>query len=147
MNANEQDDDLLELRRKKMKEMLERQKQLQFKKELEKNTQFMFEKKIQAVVSYLLAPDASDYLHKLKETRVEVYKRIVGQLFPAQVLASIDTLIALIQSGRIPRSIIRLVDVQQLEREILGIKSTISIKKRGEDKRVDLASFLKGDDE
>lgn len=137
------EDELAALRRKRMAEMMAAQKQAKMKDELVSNASAMFERKVQLALSYLLRPDAKQYLDKMKENNEQLYNTILGELFPPQVLMSIDNLLRGIQIRQVPSGIISLVDIQQLEREFLGIKSSISYKKRGEKERVDIGSLFK----
>ncbi|MEX2680653.1 MAG: hypothetical protein Q6373_003585 [Candidatus Sigynarchaeota archaeon] len=143
----DEDDELAALRRKKMAELMARQKEEKLRQELSQNAEAILEQKIDACMQFLMAPDAYAYLKKMKASNPQLHARIKGLLFPPEVLARIDLLIANIRSGRVPRGDIWLVDIQQIERELLGIKSTISVKKRGERERVDIGALFKGNGE
>ncbi|HME52828.1 MAG TPA: hypothetical protein VKM55_11465 [Candidatus Lokiarchaeia archaeon] len=142
--SGDDDDELAALRRKKMAALLERQKEDQLRQELKQNVSAAMEQKIEYCLSFLLRPDAYAYLNNMKKTNPAVYRKIKDLLFPAEVLLRLDLLVANIRSGNVPRGDIWLVDIQQIERDLLGIKSTISYKKRGEKDRVDLSSLFKG---
>nr|MDO8113709.1 hypothetical protein [Candidatus Sigynarchaeota archaeon] len=146
MSGNDDDDELAALRRKKMAELVERQKAAKLQHELNENAEAMFDRKIDYCIAFLLAPDALAYFTSMKKSNPQLHTRIKDLLFPAEVLLKIDLLIANIQSGRVPRGDIWLVDIQQIERDLLGVKSTISYKKRGEKERTDLSSLFKGND-
>ena len=140
------DDELAALRRKKMAELISRQQQDKLRQEVQQNVSAALEQKIEFCMSFLLKPDAYAYLNNIKTTNAQVYQRIKDLLFPAEVLLRLDLLIANIRTGRVPRGDIWLVDIQQIERDLLGIKSSISYKKRGDKERVDLSSLFKGGD-
>lgn len=128
-----------------MAELMAKQKRAEKEKELEDNAQFFLEKKIEAAVSYLFTPDAHEYLGRIKANNTALHERIMAQLFPPVVMLNIDILLAKIRAGRVPRGLIGLTDIQLIERKLLGVKSTIQYKKRGEDDRLDLSSLFKGD--
>lgn len=140
------DDELEALRRKKMKEMLARQQKMQAEKEYKENSQIMMQQNIRNALAYLLAPNAYEYLEKIKDKNKRLYDTIITRLFPPEIMLKLDSLLYAINVGRVPRGVIPLIEIQHLEREILGIKSTISYKKRGEKERTDLSSLFKGDD-
>jgi hypothetical protein len=82
----------------------------------------------------------------MKNRNMQLYETIKNKLFPPEVVLNIDLLLMRIQRGYVPRGIISELDIQYLERELLGIKSTIKYKKRGEDGRMDLSSLFKNND-
>lgn len=143
--SGDDDDELAALRRKKMAALLDRQKEDKLRQELQQNANAIFDQKIEFCLSFLLKEDAYAYLNNMKKTNPQLYGKIRELLFPAEVLLRIDLLIDNIRSGRVPRGDIWLIDIQQIERDLLGIKSSISYKKRGEKERVDLSSLFKGD--
>ncbi|MBD3188453.1 hypothetical protein GF325_16600 [Candidatus Bathyarchaeota archaeon] len=140
------DDELEALRRKKMKEMLARHQKMQAEKEYKENSKIMMQQNIRNALAYLLAPNAYEYLGNIKEKNKRLYDTIISRLFPPEIMLKLDSLLYAINIGRVPRGVIPLIEIQHLEREILGIKSTISYKKRGEKERTDLSSLFKGDD-
>nr|MDO8087404.1 hypothetical protein [Candidatus Sigynarchaeum springense] len=139
----DEDDELAALRRKKMAELMARQKDEKLRQELSQNAEAILEQKIDACMQFLMAPDAYTYLKNMKKSNPQLHARIKGMLFPPEVLFRIDLLLANIRSGRVPRGDIWLVDIQQIERELLGIKSSISVKKRGERDRTDIGALFK----
>jgi DNA-binding TFAR19-related protein (PDSD5 family) len=141
---SDDDDELAALRRKKMAELVARQKGEKLQHELNSNAEAMLDQKIEYCMQVLMAPDAYAYFSNMKKTNPRLHERITALLFPPQVLFKIDALVANIRSGQVPRGDIWLVDIQKIEREMLGVKSSISVKKRGEKDRVDIASMLKG---
>ena len=96
--------------------------------------------KIDFVLKVVLAPDAYNYLNKIKEREPHVYQKIYGELISPDVVTSIDYLISIIQRrGGIPRKI-PLDAIIYLERKAKGIRSKIQVK-RGND-IMDLGSYL-----
>ncbi|MHA1697451.1 MAG: hypothetical protein ACTSWN_01280, partial [Promethearchaeota archaeon] len=148
IDESKRDDGLNELkylRMKKMAELLAKKRDAMLKKKLQENTEKMLSYKVNSVLSFLLRPDAYSYLMKIKEKNPKLYERIKAELLPPQIIHNIDRIIYVINAGRIPRGIISLINIQQIEREILGIKSTIKYKKRGEKERVDISALFKGE--
>ena len=107
----------------------------------------MLDKQIDFCLQFLMAPDAYAYFKSMKASNPQLHERIKGLLFPPEVLFKMDLLMANIRSGRVPRGDIWLVDIQQIERDLLGVRSTISVKKRGERDRMDIGSLFKGNDD
>jgi hypothetical protein len=140
----DEDDDLAALRRKRMAELMAKQKGDKLRQELSQNAEAMLDQKIEFCLQILMAPDAYAYFKSMKASNPQLHERIKGLLFPPQVLFKIDMLVANVRSGRVPRGDIWLVDLQQIERELLGIKSSISVKKRGDRDRMDIGSLFKG---
>ena len=138
------DDELAELRRKKMLELLSRQQEQKNREEQQENASNLISKKVDLALQYLFTPQAKAYFNTLKENNPSLHQRIKSMLFPPEVVFRIDLLIQRIQAGMVPRGIISEIDIQQIERDLLGVKSTISYKKRGEKERVDLSSLFKG---
>ena len=147
MSKEDQDDELAALRRKKMAELLARQKEAEIRKEIETKSDDILEKKINAVKSYLFTQKALIYFNEMKNRNIQLYETIKNKLFPPEVVLNIDLLLMRIQRGYVPRGIISELDIQYLERELLGIKSTIKYKKRGEEGRMDLSSLFKKNDD
>ena len=140
----DEDDELAALRRKKMAELVARQKDEKLRQELSQNADAILDQKIEFCLQFLMAPDAYTYFKNMKASNPQLHARIKGLLLPPEVLFKMDLLIANIRSGRVPRGDIWLVDIQQIERELMGIKSSISVKKRGERDRMDIGSLFKG---
>ncbi len=96
--------------------------------------------KIDFVLKVVLAPDAYNYLNKIKEREPHVYQKIYGELISPDVVTSIDYLISIIQRrGGIPRKI-PLDAVIYLERKAKGIRSKIQVQRGNE--IMDLGSYL-----
>jgi DNA-binding TFAR19-related protein (PDSD5 family) len=138
------DDELAALRRKRMAEIMAKQKDEKLRQELNQNAEAMLDQQIEFCLQFLMAPDAYAYFKNMKASNPQLHERIKGLLFPPQVLFKMDMLVANIRTGRVPRGDIWLVDIQQIERELMGVKSSISVKKRGERDRMDIGSLFKG---
>jgi DNA-binding TFAR19-related protein (PDSD5 family) len=140
-----EDDDLAALRRKKMLEMMARKKEMEAQQASSQMLSSQIERKVDSAISWLFTPAALAYFNAMKQSNPELYARIRDILFNGDVMQNIDRLLTLIQMGRVPRGIINDVEIQQMERDILGIKSSISYKKRGEKERMDLGALFKGE--
>jgi DNA-binding TFAR19-related protein (PDSD5 family) len=121
---------------KKMQAMIEAKK----RQEAVKERVVSMSDKLDFVLKVVLAPEAYNYLNKIKTNEPNVYQAIYNELISPDVIRNIDYLIAIIrQQGGVPRKIP--VDiVLHLERKAKGIKSKIQVK-RGDD-LMDLGSFL-----
>ncbi len=96
--------------------------------------------KIDFVLKVVLAPDAYNYLNKIKEREPHVYQKVYGELISPDVVTSIDYLISIIQRrGGIPRKI-PLDAIIYLERKVKGIRSKIQVQRGNE--IMDLGSYL-----
>ncbi|HDZ17837.1 MAG TPA: hypothetical protein ENH75_06080 [archaeon] len=96
--------------------------------------------KIDFVLKVVLAPDAYNYLNKIKEREPHVYQKVYGELISPDVVTSIDYLISIIQRrGGIPRKI-PLDAIIYLERKAKGIRSKIQVQRGNE--IMDLGSYL-----
>ncbi len=138
------DDELAALRRKRMAEIMAKQKDEKLRQELNQNAEAMLDQRIEFCLQFLMAPDAYAYFKNMKASNPQLHERIKGLLFPPEVLFKMDLLVANIRTGRVPRGDIWLVDIQQIERDLMGVKSTISVKKRGERDRMDIGALFKG---
>ncbi len=145
MAPDNDDDELAALRRKRMAQLLSQQKEQEIQKELRSNADLMLERKIDLSISHLFTPQAVAYLNHIRANNQALHNQIRGILFPIEVVASIDVLLQRIQAGYVPRGVISEIDIQQIERELLGVRSSISYKKRGDKERVDIGSLFKGD--
>ncbi|MHA2340132.1 MAG: hypothetical protein ACXACX_22760, partial [Candidatus Hodarchaeales archaeon] len=128
--------ELEKIRMKKMQAMIEAKK----RQEAVKERVVSMSDKLDFVLKVVLAPEAYNYLNKIKTNEPNVYQAIYNELISPDVIRNIDYLIAIIrQQGGVPRKIP--VDiVLHLERKAKGIKSKIQVK-RGDD-LMDLGSFL-----
>jgi len=135
-NIDTDQHELEKIRMRKMKAMIEAQK----RSETVRERGVSISDKIEFVLKVVLAPDAYNYLNKIKESELKVYQTIYGELISPDVVRSIDYLISLIQRrGGISRKI-PLDAIIYLERKAKGIRSKIQVK-RG-DEMMDLGSYL-----
>ncbi|OLS14104.1 MAG: hypothetical protein RBG13Loki_2282 [Promethearchaeota archaeon CR_4] len=136
------DDDLEAIRKKKMAQLLNMKKQQEAQKDVGQDFAF----KIDLVLKAVFQPDAWAYLQQLRKNNPAVAQQIVSEFMPPEVLMKLDLIMALISQGRIRQQIVPIDEIQYLERQILGVKSRIQVKRRGEKEAVDLSSFLKSDE-
>ena len=129
--------ELEKIRLKKMKALMESQKMQQAAKE---RVNGIYEK-IDFVLRSVMAPDAYNYLNKLKSTDPLVYQRIYGELVSPEVIQEIDYLVAVIRQRGAALRRIPLDAIIYLERKIKGIKSSIKVK-QGDGEMMDLGSYL-----
>lgn len=140
MSEKEEDKEQHELekiRLKKMKALMESQKMQQATKE---RVNGIYEK-IDFVLRAVMAPDAYNYLNKLKNTDPLIYQRIYGELVSPEVVQEIDYLVAVIRQRGAAARRIPLDAIIYLERKIKGIKSSIKVK-QGDGEMMDLGSYL-----
>jgi hypothetical protein len=93
----------------------------------------------------LLAPAARNYLAQIHENNVSAYNQIRQILFPPQIIAEIDQLIYYLRNGMIRQGVITLVEIQRLERKVLGIESRITVKRQGHE-ATSLSSYMKAEE-
>jgi DNA-binding TFAR19-related protein (PDSD5 family) len=136
------DDDLEAIRKKKMAQFLNIKKQQEAQKDIGRD--FAFKKDL--VLKALFQPDAWAYLEQIRKNNPMVAQQIVNEFITPQVEMQLDLLMALLAQGRIRQQVVPIDDVQYLERQILGVKSKIQVKRRGEKEAVDLSAFLKSDE-
>ncbi len=140
MSPNKDEDfELKRLRMKKLQKIME-QKKRQEQQNKQKNLSMA--DKEDMLLNVILDPQAQAYLEAIKQRNLELYNKIRTQLFPPQITSKIDVLIHYLRRGMIRQGIIDRLTIQHLERKLLGIKSQIKIKKRGEE-MTSLDSFLK----
>jgi DNA-binding TFAR19-related protein (PDSD5 family) len=101
--------------------------------------------KIDNLLAILLAPNANQYLQSIKGRSIQVYNSIRTQLFPPSIISQIDSLMSYLQQGMIRSGIISVTEIQQMERQIMGIGSRITIKKQGSESK-SLTSYLKDEE-
>ncbi|MHA1719737.1 MAG: hypothetical protein ACTSWX_09170 [Promethearchaeota archaeon] len=136
------DDELRRIRMQKMQDIL-RQKKLAEQRSQRK--ELPVDKKMDQILAVLLAPNASQYLNAIKEKNYDLFVKIRQKIFPPKLMPELDLLIHYLRQGMIRRGVISLIEIQQIERQILGIGPRITIKKQGEDAK-SLTSFLKEDE-
>lgn len=135
-NKDFEQHELEKIRMRKMKAMIDAKKQ----QEVVKDKAITISEKVDYILKVVLAPDAFNYLSKLKVGEPNVYRFIYNELISPDVVQSIDYLLAIIhQRGGVPKKI-PLDAIIYLERQAKGIKGKIKVK-RGDDV-MDLSSFL-----
>ena len=141
MSEKEQQNDEHELEKiklRKMQAIIDAQKM----RESSQQRQVSITEKINYVLRIVLAPDAYNYLNKLRTEEPRVFQGIYNELISPDVIQNIDLLISIIQrQGGVPRRI-PLDAIIFLEREMKGIKGKIKVKK-GDGEMMDLSSYLK----
>ncbi len=144
-NMSSQDDEDFELKRIRMRKLQRIMEQKKKQEEKKNKKTLSVAEKIDRLLKVILSPQAQQYLEEIKQKNMELYNKIRSQLFPPQISSKIDILLMYLQRGMIRSGIINKRDLQHLERKILGVKSKITIKKRGEES-LSLDSFLKDKD-
>jgi hypothetical protein len=137
--SNEEDPELMRLRHERLQKILQQKNQIEAQKHQKIPT---VDNKIDMLLNVLLAPDAIDYLEGIKQRDQTTYQKVRQNLFPPSVIHELDTLMAYFQRGMIRRGVISQTEVRYLERQALGIGSSITIKKHGEDAK-SLGNYLK----
>ena len=141
MTEKEQDNEEHELEKIKMRKMqaiLDAQKM----RESSQKRQVSVAEKINYVLQIVLAPDAYNYLNKLRNEEPRIFQGIYNELISPDVVQNIDLLISIIRrQGGVPRRI-PLDAIIYLERQMKGIKGQIKVKK-GDGEMMDLGSYLK----
>jgi len=98
--------------------------------------------KIESLLKELAHPSAYQYLQQIRKNNPNAYNYIRDQLFPSQILSEIDLLMTYLSRGLIRKGVISLTEIQYLERKALGIESTITVKRQGQD-ATSLSNYLK----
>lgn len=111
--------------------------------ELAKDVVHEGNRKKDAILRTVLKPDAWAYFQQLRQSNPTLGQQIMDEFISPQVERQMDLLLSLLAQGRIRSNFIPCDEIQYLEREFLGIKSKIMVKKRGEKDAVDLSKFLK----
>jgi len=140
--SDEEDLELQRLRMQRMQSMLKQKQQAEQQSQHKIPT---LADKIDAVMQVLLDPNALQYLLTIKQRNIQAYNGIRQKLFPPEIIAEIDLLMQYLQQGMIRKGVVTITEIQQLERQVLGIGSTITIKKQGEDAKP-LGSYLKDEE-
>jgi len=136
--SDKEDFELQRLRMQRMQALLQ-QKEMAEKQAAQKT--LTLADKIDRLLPVLLASDAFQYLTQIKKNSPQVYQNILTQVFPPEIRQEMDLLMTYLQQGMIRRGIISLTEIQYFERQALGIKSSITIKKQGEDAK-SLSSYM-----
>ena len=121
-----EDPELAKLREKRMKELLAKAEQAKHATEHPSTTQpdpkEQQEQAVLQVMQGVLTPDAFQYLLKIKSSKPNTYTQITQEIITA------------IRYGAI-RTVVPLLVIKRLERDIEGVEPTIRIKRRGEDEK------------
>jgi len=136
--VDEMDHELEKLRLKRMESLLRQQQE---KTQKISNTP-THEDKIRMVLQVIMTPDAYEYYCGIEHRDKAVFQRIQQIILPPEVMQQLDLLIAYMSRGMLRSNIIDIIQIQQLERRILGVGPKITVKKRDGDS-TDLNSFLK----
>ncbi|MFX1356970.1 MAG: hypothetical protein ACFFA8_06755 [Promethearchaeota archaeon] len=138
MDEKDKDEHELEIiRLKKMKAIMQAQKQQQEAKE----KIMSLSEKVNFVLRAVLDSDAYSYLDNIRIKEPNVYAAIYNELISPDVIREIDYLIAIIsQRGGVPRKI-PLDVIIYLERKVKGIRGSVKVK-RGNGDMMDLGSYL-----
>lgn len=137
------DDELRRIRMEKMQEIL---KQNKLAEQQSQRAEMPTDNKMDQILAILLAPNANRYLSAIKERNYDLYIKIRQKIFPPQIMSELDLLMQYLRQGMIRRGVISVIEIQQIERRILGIGSSITIKKQGQDAKT-LSNFLKDDED
>ena len=109
------DDDLALIRRKKMAELIEREKKVKAQKEWQERVGTERAK----LLKRFLAPDALDYLQRLKSNVPPIGNQV-------------EEVILYLVTYRGLRQVISLLDVRYIERQVSGEETKIRIQRDGE---------------
>ncbi|QEE16129.2 hypothetical protein DSAG12_01958 [Promethearchaeum syntrophicum] len=137
------DDELHRIRMQKMQEILNKKKQAEQRSQ---RVELPIDNKMDQILAVLLAPNANQYLNIIKQRNYELFAKIRQKIFPPKIMPELDLLLQYLRQGMIRRGVISLIEIQQIERQILGIGSSITIKKQGQDAKT-LSNFLKEDED
>ena len=135
---DEIDHELEKIRLKRMQSLL-KQKQQQ---EQRSNGVLSIQDKIRMVLQAIMTPEAFRYFLSIQDRDNSVSQRILQIILPPSVIQQIDLLIQYLSRGMLRSNIIDMIEVQQLERKIMGIGPRITVKKR-DGESTDLSSFIK----
>ncbi|MBN2156317.1 MAG: hypothetical protein JW776_09750 [Candidatus Lokiarchaeota archaeon] len=133
----EVDHELEKLRLKRMESLLRQQQNSQRASAVPS-----LQDKIDVILETIMTPDAFRYYKEIQTKDKALYHRILQFILPPDILQQIDVLLTYRAQGMLRANILDLIQIQQLERKILGIGPKITVKKRDGDS-TDLNSFLK----
>ena len=134
----ETDHELERIRLKRMQNVLRFQQQ----KKQENNSVQTIQNKIRTVLNVILTPDARAYLSDIETRDSTLFTKIRNMILPSQITSQIDTLLMYFNRGMLRKGVISMVDIQYIERQILGIGTKITVKKSNHES-TDLSSFLR----
>ncbi|MHA1110283.1 MAG: hypothetical protein ACTSRE_04235 [Promethearchaeota archaeon] len=135
--SEEVDHELEKIRLKRMESLLRQQQKSQ-----RPNNGFSQQDKIRVVLQAIMTPEAFRYYLSIKDRDENLANRILQILLPPSVMRELDLLIQYLSQGMLRSNIIDMLQIQQLERKILGIGPKITVKKR-DGESTSLNSFLK----
>ncbi len=135
--SEEVDHELEKIRLKRMESLLRQQQKTQ-----RPNTGFAQQDKIRMVIQAIMTPEAFRYYLSIRDRDENLANRILQIVLPPSVMRELDLLIQYLAQGMLRSNIIDMLQIQQLERKILGIGPKITVKKR-DGESTDLNSFLK----
>ena len=136
--SKEIDHELERIRLKRMQSVLRFQQQ----KKQEQNSVQTFQNKIRTILNVILTPDAHAYLSDIETRDRTLFTKIRNMILPSQITSQIDTLLMYFNRGMLRKGVISMVDIQYIERQILGIGTKITVKKSNSES-TDLSSFLR----
>jgi hypothetical protein len=140
-NTDDEDIELRRLRMERMQQLLKAKQEAELKAQRKEPT---LADKMDQLINVLLQPQALQYFNQIKSKNIQAYNKIRTMLFPPDIISEIDSLLVYLRQGMIRRGIIDLTEIQIMERQALGIESSITVKKQGE-KATSLSNFLKED--
>ncbi len=140
--SNDDDPELKRLRMQRLQKIMQQKQQAEARAH---HTSPTTEDKVEMLLHVLLTPPAKQYLEQIKQNKNSVYLKIRQQLFPPQVMYELDLLMSYYTRGMIRQGVISLTEIRYFERKALGIGSSITIKKQGEDAK-SLGDFLKDEE-
>ncbi len=135
--TTEVDHELEKIRLKRMESLLRQQQKSQ-----RPNQVFTHQDKIRMVLQAIMTPEAFRYYLSIRDRDENVANRIVQIILPPAIMQQIDLLIQYLSRGMLRSNIVDMLQIQQLERKIMGIGPRITVKKR-DGESTDLSSFIK----
>lgn len=134
----ETDHELERIRLKRMQNVLRFQQQ----KKQENDSVQSFQNKIRTILNVILTPDAHAYLSSIETRDSTLFTKIRNMILPSHITTQIDTLLMYFNRGMLRRGVISMIDIQYIERQILGIGTKITVKKSNRES-TDLSTFLR----
>ena len=135
--TTEVDHELEKIRLKRMESLLRQQQESQHPNQI-----FTVQDKIRMVLQAIMTPEAFRYYLFIRDRDENVANRIVQIILPPAIMQQIDLLIQYLTRGMLRSNIVDMLQIQQLERKIMGIGPKITVKKR-DGESTDLSSFIK----
>ena len=138
--SDEYDHELEKLRLKRMQMAIDTKKRNEMKKQILSDNN----EKINAILRVILTSDAYYYLTEIEKRNHSLYLKIREFILPPNVRQQLDLLYSYLNQGMIRSGIVSKTEIQYIERQILGIGSKITVKKRNQES-TDLNSFLRSE--